>query len=255
MPEKRFSNECCSPGEWTNAPKSCSCANPRIRTRWERGASGMAWAMSRYGRRTGLQSFGPHRKLADKLLKRIERRCETCDGSGLVDAPSSGGSRCVDCAACEGHGWLPRCDSLELAAMREQVLREFPNACGAVALKKPPARVLSPPDVPTWQRRSSAAPPLDPVVWDRMPLDMRRPVLQRARDEVVAAIMARDQRRATWCANQLLSLARSAHAASNVLDEGVLVTEDELDELAGGCDDEDDSDARHLPEGVGFPRE
>jgi hypothetical protein len=67
----------------------------------------------------------------------------------------------------------------------------------------------------------------------------RESVLQRARDEVVAAVTARDKRRATWCATQLLALTQSAYDAGNVVDDGVLVTDDDLAELStdGNVDD------------------
>src|SRR5262245_29702184 len=177
MPHKMFTNECCGGGGWIGTPQPCGCPTSRVRSAWHWG---MYEAMGRYSSYTGVLPTGPHRRLTDRLLDFVTLGCVACRGRGIVAAAD--GDALSACSRCAGFGRLPGPDSPQLAAMREQVLREFPNACGAVALKKPSARVLAPPDVPTWQRRSSAAPPRDPVVWDRTPLDTRRPVLQRARD-------------------------------------------------------------------------
>ena len=123
MPTKRYANVCCSPDEWSVAPKPCSCANRRVRTRWW---PSMIARMGLYQTRTGLKPIGPHRPLADALFRGVTQTCPQCDGDGYIDADD--GHSYTDCPACDGLGHLPPPGSPEMTAIREQVLRHFPDA-------------------------------------------------------------------------------------------------------------------------------
>src|SRR2546426_11670807 len=104
MPTKKYSNDCCSPGNWTFDPEPCACADPRIRSRW---SPSMIERMGLYSRHTGLKPIGPHRPLADELFKDVTLICGHCDGDGFID-PGRGDDRWTYCPACDGSGGSPR---------------------------------------------------------------------------------------------------------------------------------------------------
>jgi hypothetical protein len=79
-----------------------------------------------YQRRYGLKCIGPHRKLADEMLKSAFNSCGVCQGTGVVDDGSHGS--CVACAACDGFGWRPAVPEEEIERRRAIVLTAFPDA-------------------------------------------------------------------------------------------------------------------------------
>ena len=82
--------------------------------------------MARYQSFNGLKPTGPHRGLADSLLKNTTCKCLTCDGTGLHG--TYGGMGWLACPTCHGMGET-YCISLEeLQALRQQVLDRYPAA-------------------------------------------------------------------------------------------------------------------------------
>ena len=86
----------------------------------------MFQAMARYQALKGLKPVGPHRTLADSLLKNITCKCDTCGGTGLYGTYGGLGWRV--CPACQGLGETYRISLDELQALRRQVLDRYPDA-------------------------------------------------------------------------------------------------------------------------------
>lgn len=87
---------------------------------------GMHQIMARYQALRGLKPVGPHRPLADCLLKDITCKCPTCNGTGLHGTYGGLGWRV--CPACHGMGETYRISLDELQALRQQVLGRYPDA-------------------------------------------------------------------------------------------------------------------------------
>ena len=87
---------------------------------------GMHQAMARYQALKGLKPDGPHRSLADRLLKNITCKCGTCNGTGLHGTYGSMGWRI--CPTCHGLGEAYNITLEELQALRQQVLDRYPDA-------------------------------------------------------------------------------------------------------------------------------
>jgi len=83
-------------------------------------------AMARYQAIEGLKPVGPHRHLANSLLKNITCKCSTCDGTGLYGTYGGMGWRI--CTACHGLGETYRITVGELQALRQKVLDRYPDA-------------------------------------------------------------------------------------------------------------------------------
>ena len=82
--------------------------------------------MAEYQAFKGLKPIGPHRPLADSLLKNVTRKCSTCDGTGLNGTYGGLGWRL--CPTCHGMGEAYRISLDELRALRQQVLDVYPDA-------------------------------------------------------------------------------------------------------------------------------
>jgi len=120
-----------------------TCFRCRERARLARVAYSVVEQMSRYSRRVGLGSMGPHRKLADTLLEEIPViRCEPCAGTGdrIV-----GDEDVRDCWPCAGTGVAPECWDA-IARVRAQVIQAYPGR----ARPYPPERSSV-----VWQPRSA----------------------------------------------------------------------------------------------------
>ena len=87
---------------------------------------GMFQAMARYQTLKGLKPVGPHRRLADELLKNITCKCSTCRGTGLYG--TYGGMGWLVCPSCHGLGDVYNITLDELQALRQQVLDRYPDA-------------------------------------------------------------------------------------------------------------------------------
>jgi hypothetical protein len=81
--------------------------------------------MGTYQRRTSLKPLGPHRPLADRLLKDLFEVCRKCGSRGLLDEATEEGW-CF-CPACDGTGYVVR-DSAAFEQARTEVLKQFPDA-------------------------------------------------------------------------------------------------------------------------------
>lgn len=87
---------------------------------------GMFQVMARYQAIQGLKPVGPHRRLAESLLKNITCKCSTCRGTGLYGTYGGLGWRI--CAVCHGLGETYSITLDELQALRQQVLDRYPDA-------------------------------------------------------------------------------------------------------------------------------
>lgn len=93
-------------------------------------------AMARYQYVYGLKPVGPHRREADRILRALRTRCDSCDGEGLRWHDDSDWRRCP---SCEGTGgfWSYSSDIVEAA--RSEILDRYPEA----AAPRGPLRFLS----------------------------------------------------------------------------------------------------------------
>ena len=84
--------------------------------------------MCRYVRRRGLRRDGPHKKYADALLADAFCRCLRCQGRGTLITPDESYR---PCPRCHGDGVRPTLPLPEIDALRERVLKRYPEArCG-----------------------------------------------------------------------------------------------------------------------------
>lgn len=88
--------------------------------------TGICQAMARYQTLYGIKPVGPHRPLADSLLKDILCKCDACAGTGLNGAYGSLGYRI--CPVCHGLGDTYSITLDALQALRQQVLDRYPDA-------------------------------------------------------------------------------------------------------------------------------
>lgn len=86
----------------------------------------MFQAMARYQALKGFKPVGPHRTLADSLLKNITCKCDTCNGTGLHGTYGGMGWRI--CPVCHGLGEAYCITLDELQSLRQQVLDRYPDA-------------------------------------------------------------------------------------------------------------------------------
>jgi len=91
----------------------------------------MAW----YQKLHGLKPIGPHRPLADRLFEGTSRQCDACSGRGYIDAP--GGRTFEVCSHCDGAGYVSTISAERRAALRAQVLAEYPDAAVPSDLPNP----------------------------------------------------------------------------------------------------------------------
>jgi hypothetical protein len=82
--------------------------------------------MARYQSLTGLAPIGPHRPLADKLLKNTTCICFVCKGTGLQETDGKMGR--LVCPKCHGLGKTYSITLDELQALRKKIFDQFPFA-------------------------------------------------------------------------------------------------------------------------------
>lgn len=90
------------------------------------GSTDMFTAMARYQAFYGLKPVGPHRPLADGILRDVTCTCDACGGTGL--AGTHGGLGWRLCPECHGFGGVYAISREELEARRRRVLARYPDA-------------------------------------------------------------------------------------------------------------------------------
>jgi hypothetical protein len=98
---------------------------------------GMHESMARYQYSYGLKPIGPHRRMADELLGALRTRCARCDYRGILDI--DGGVTWSPCPVCEATGGFWTASDEEVAAVRADILKTYPDAAA------PPVRFLGVP--------------------------------------------------------------------------------------------------------------
>jgi hypothetical protein len=83
-------------------------------------------SMARYQYVYGLKPIGPHRQVADDLLFDLRAPCPRCLWDGIITVEGGGTWRM--CPVCEGTGgfWTPPDEQVE--AVRQEILKQFPDA-------------------------------------------------------------------------------------------------------------------------------
>src|SRR5512139_40684 len=82
--------------------------------------------MGHYHSRTGLKPLGPHRPLADELFKPYWQTCPKCKGAGLIDTDY--GESWKSCPVCGGDMVLFTGNAAQREAIRQKILRKYPEA-------------------------------------------------------------------------------------------------------------------------------
>ena len=82
--------------------------------------------MANHQIRYGTKPMGPHRPREFALFDGIVTNCTVCDGYGLLNDIDK--RTAIHCAKCEGLGSLVNCTPKEFEAIRQNVLKEFPDA-------------------------------------------------------------------------------------------------------------------------------
>ena len=109
-------------GERILATESCEdCGQTGTFDGWQHS---MIEQMGCYQQVTGFKPIGPHRQVADLLLKRTI--CQSCEGRGVLgpDEPRAW----HDCANCNGNGHCLAGTPEEIAESRQRIRQEFPDS-------------------------------------------------------------------------------------------------------------------------------
>jgi hypothetical protein len=123
MPQRMWKIICgCSSG-WVGRPDCDLCRQPNEYVGW---SYGMYERMAIYQYRYGVRPIGPHRKLADEMIGPHIRRCEQCNGEGLLTDFAT--NTWEWCHACEATGSTVDCDSETLRRIHEHIEADFPGA-------------------------------------------------------------------------------------------------------------------------------
>ena len=96
--------------------------------------------MASYQRRYNLRALGPHRKMTDELFHERMKKCDVCNGYGLVESPD-GKELGETCPKCHYGQLVFDGTPDEFEAIRQKIIAEFPYADPAV---KMPPQVESP---------------------------------------------------------------------------------------------------------------
>ncbi len=142
MPRALWEHACRVTGRTKQRDERWTCFRCRERARLASVSYSVVERMGRYSRGYGLGSVGPHRQLADTLLKEIPViRCEPCAGTGdrIV-----GDEDVRNCWPCAGTGIAPESWDA-IARARAQVVAAYPDS----ARPYPPER-----STVVWQPRS-----------------------------------------------------------------------------------------------------
>jgi hypothetical protein len=123
MPHRMWSHSCCGQRHASPAEFCPACGRPGL----DQGMQlTLREKMAAYQNVHGLKPIGPHRKLADRLHAGARRKCDTCGGCGLLVTNFE--DLCLVCETCGGIGSVLPGGRADEAVIREQVLREFPDA-------------------------------------------------------------------------------------------------------------------------------
>ena len=125
MPYQQWKHTCSVSGNtaWKGEGKCAECGEQRVYDGWRLS---MIEAMARYQNAYGLKTIGPHRHMADKLLRPLHARCEVCGGETILTDPVD--VNWYDCPKCEGTGIFFTIPESEVDAARKKVLQAFPDA-------------------------------------------------------------------------------------------------------------------------------
>ena len=137
-----WEHACPATGQTKQRDERWTCFRCRQRARLASVRYSMIEQMGKYSRCYGLGSVGPHRRLADNLLREIHGvKCEPCAGTGdrIV-----GDEDVRDCWPCAGTGIATECWDA-IARVRAQVIEAYPES----ARPYPPERSSV-----VWQPRS-----------------------------------------------------------------------------------------------------
>ncbi len=74
----------------------------------------------------GLKPMGPHRALVAKLFATAVESCPACDGDGAITLGED--DPYTPCRWCAGTGRMATRSPEEFEALRQRVLKEFPDA-------------------------------------------------------------------------------------------------------------------------------
>ncbi len=133
MPQKFWKHQC--PGRspyLVGSPRACACGGPMIYDGWHSGKSeAMAWFQKMHG----LKPVGPHRPLHGRLVAGTTTSCDACAGRGYFDAAN--GLTFAVCSQCDGAGYRSTISAEQRAALRAQVIAEFPEAAARSDLPHP----------------------------------------------------------------------------------------------------------------------
>ena len=143
MPHPTWTHTCQKTGRTKSDWKPFRCWRCFGQAEFSGWSSSVVEMMGSYQRRYGLKCMGPHRRLADELLRDAFAPCAACRGAGVVGDGAHGSW--VLCESCAGLGTLPAVSEEEIERRRAIVLAAFPDAASPQ-----PRRVLP---------RTSAVPP------------------------------------------------------------------------------------------------
>lgn len=83
-------------------------------------------AMAAYQKTYGLKPVGTHRKYAHEVMGPLFRRCDVCDGRGVLEQP--GEDACCRCPLCNGTQLVPNVSRKHVSIARQRVLAAYPDA-------------------------------------------------------------------------------------------------------------------------------
>ena len=119
----RFWRHICGGREATEgSPRCATCGAHGAFAGWQLS---MWEHAARYSYVYGLNPFGPHRPLADRVLAPMRQRCSRCGGRAIVTLDKE---TWIDCPACEGTGGVWNRPFEEVDAVWRRVVAEWPAA-------------------------------------------------------------------------------------------------------------------------------
>lgn len=83
--------------------------------------------MASYSLRYKLRPIGPHRMMADELFHGRMKKCDQCNGYGLIDSPN-GDDRGISCPKCDYGQYVFDGSPQEFESIRQKIISAFPTA-------------------------------------------------------------------------------------------------------------------------------
>src|SRR6266545_3269295 len=118
MPHRVWRHSCGGRATLIPAPECIICGGSGESDGWRLSMWEQA---ARYHYVYGLNPFGRHRSLADRLIRRRRATCTRCAGHGILDV-SDGMGWCY-CPVCEGTGSIWNCAQEEVDAIVNLIVR------------------------------------------------------------------------------------------------------------------------------------